>query len=85
MPGDVVRIVADEAGWRLAQLPAVQAALVSLDMTDGAVRALVGGLDFEQSKFNRVAQALRRTWSQHQAFHLRGGHGKRLYPGDRDQ
>ena len=67
-PGDVVRIVADEAGWRLAQLPAVQAALVSLDMNDGAVRALVGGLDFEQSKFNRVAQARRQPGSNIKPF-----------------
>lgn len=67
-PGDVVRIVAGADGWRLAQLPAVQAALVSLDATDGAIRALVGGLDFEYSKFNRVAQARRQPGSNIKPF-----------------
>lgn len=68
VPGDVVRIVAGEKGWRLAQLPAVQAALVSLDSNDGAVRALVGGLDFDTSKFNRVAQARRQPGSNIKPF-----------------
>jgi penicillin-binding protein 1A len=67
-PGDVVRITADEQGWRLSQLPDAQAALVSLDASDGAIRALVGGLDFDYSKFNRVAQARRQPGSNIKPF-----------------
>ncbi len=37
--------------------------LVALDPADGSVLALVGGKDFEQSKFNRVTQAFRQSGS----------------------
>jgi penicillin-binding protein 1A len=67
-PGDVVRLMADEQGWRLSQLPAAQAALVSLDAADGAIRALVGGLDFNSSKFNRIVQARRQPGSNIKPF-----------------
>ncbi|NII09810.1 penicillin-binding protein 1A [Oleiagrimonas sp. C23AA] len=40
--------------WQLAQIPAAQSALVSLDPDTGAVRALVGGFSFLRSKFNRA-------------------------------
>ena len=53
-----VRQVGD-ARW-LAQVPDVNSALVSINPQNGAVLALVGGFDFNQSKFNRATQALRR-------------------------
>ncbi len=37
----------------------VQAALVSIDNSDGAIVAMVGGRDFSESKFNRAVQAMR--------------------------
>ncbi len=54
--------------WALSQLPAVEGALVSLDPSDGKVLALVGGLDFEHSKFNRVVQARRQPGSNFKPF-----------------
>src|SRR5690606_479195 len=39
--------------WWLAQVPDVNSALVSINPQNGAVLALVGGFDFNQSKFNR--------------------------------
>ena len=54
--------------WRLAQLPQVQGALVSLNPNDGAVQALVGGLNYYRSKFNRVTQALRQPGSNFKPF-----------------
>ncbi|MCU5771862.1 peptidoglycan glycosyltransferase/peptidoglycan DD-transpeptidase MrcA [Erwiniaceae bacterium BAC15a-03b] len=54
--------------WWLAQVPDVNSALVSLDPQDGAVRALVGGFDFNQSKFNRATQALRQVGSNIKPF-----------------
>ncbi|XNM81423.1 hypothetical protein ACLK1U_19175 [Escherichia coli] len=38
-------------------------ALVSINPQNGAVMALVGGFDFNQSKFNRATQALRQVGS----------------------
>ncbi|MGE0858199.1 MAG: penicillin-binding protein 1A [Gammaproteobacteria bacterium] len=59
---------AAEGYWALDQVPAVEGALVSLDPSDGKVLALVGGLDFEQSKFNRVTQARRQPGSNFKPF-----------------
>ncbi len=44
-----------------------QAAVVSLDM-DGAVRAMVGGIDYTISQFNRAAQAHRQPGSAFKLF-----------------
>lgn len=66
--GDIVRIVATADGWQLAQLPAVQGAMIALDPSDGAITALVGGFDFQRSKFNRVTQALRQPGSSFKPF-----------------
>jgi len=52
-----------EPYWRLAQVPRVSGALVSLDPKNGAILALVGGYDFYASKFNRVTQAKRQPGS----------------------
>jgi penicillin-binding protein 1A len=46
-----------------AQSPYLQGAFVALDPRTGAVRALVGGRDFDDSKFNRATQALRQPGS----------------------
>ncbi|WP_299998635.1 peptidoglycan glycosyltransferase/peptidoglycan DD-transpeptidase MrcA [uncultured Cedecea sp.] len=54
--------------WWLGQLPDVNSALVSLNPTDGAVLALVGGFDFNLSKFNRATQALRQLGSNIKPF-----------------
>ncbi|MDR7088186.1 MULTISPECIES: penicillin-binding protein 1A [Cellvibrio] len=63
-PGDVVRITKDnDDQWRFSQVPAIQAALVSLDPMDGAIRSLVGGLDFNQSHYNRAIQGARQPGS----------------------
>jgi penicillin-binding protein 1A len=71
-PGDIVyllKVSVSEKGqaareyWRLAQVPAVEGALVSLDPNDGAMRALVGGYDYYRSKFNRATQAKRQPGS----------------------
>lgn len=40
-----------------------QAALVSLDARQGAILAMVGGVDFQESSFNRVTMARRQTGS----------------------
>ena len=66
--GDVVLLRRANKLWRLAQLPEVEGALVSLRPQDGAVLALVGGYDFRRSKFNRVTQAYRQPGSNFKPF-----------------
>jgi penicillin-binding protein 1A len=55
-------------GWWLAQVPDVNSALVSINPQNGAIIALVGGFDFNQSKFNRATQALRQVGSNIKPF-----------------
>ena len=61
---DIIRLVPTDSGnWQLAQIPDVQGSLVSLDPETGAVNALVGGFDFNHSKFNRAVQGWRQPGS----------------------
>ena len=46
-----------------ANAPYLQGAFVAMDPRTGAIRALVGGRDFDDSKFNRATQALRQPGS----------------------
>jgi penicillin-binding protein 1A len=67
--GSIIRVIKGEKGqWQILQLPAIEAALVSLDPADGAIRALVGGFDFNLSKFNHVVQAWRQPGSSFKPF-----------------
>ena len=66
--GELVWVRPTENGWRLAQLPAVNSALVSINPHNGAVLALVGGFDFNLSKFNRVTQSIRQAGSSIKPF-----------------
>ncbi|WP_133480025.1 penicillin-binding protein 1A [Cognatilysobacter segetis] len=54
--------------YRLAQLPRAQAALVSIDAMNGALRALTGGYSFAGNKFNRATQAKRQPGSSFKPF-----------------
>ena len=46
----------------------LQGALVAMDPTTGAVRAMVGGRDFNESRFNRAMQAKRQSGSAFKPF-----------------
>jgi penicillin-binding protein 1A len=52
-----------EAKVLLEQEPKVEGAFLALDVKTGAVKAMVGGYDFERSKFNRATQAMRQVGS----------------------
>ena len=67
-PGQQIWVRQVESAWWLAQVPDVNSSLVSLDPHNGAVRALVGGFDFNLSKFNRATQALRQVGSNIKPF-----------------
>jgi penicillin-binding protein 1A len=67
--GSIIRVQKDEKGrWQITQLPAVEASIVALDSRDGAIRALVGGFDFNRNQYNHVTQALRQAGSSFKPF-----------------
>ena len=66
--GQLIWVKKSGDNWALAQIPAVNAALVSLDSDNGAIKAIVGGYDFNLSKFNRATQALRQLGSNIKPF-----------------
>lgn len=66
--GDVIRIASTPQGLRLAQIPAAEAGIVALNPTNGAILALVGGFDYNSSKFNRITNASRQPGSSFKPF-----------------
>lgn len=52
----------------LEQEPELEGAFVALDPKDGAIKAMIGGYDFERSKFNRAVQARRQPGSAFKPF-----------------
>ncbi|MGS5088718.1 penicillin-binding protein 1A [Hydrogenophaga sp. A37] len=67
--GAVIRVVKTGSNaWRISQLPEVDSAFVAMDPRNGAIRALVGGFDFQKNKFNHVTQAWRQPGSSFKPF-----------------
>ena len=52
----------------LAQVPEVQASLISIDAKTGEIVCMVGGYDFHTNKFNNATQGLRQTGSAYKPF-----------------
>ncbi len=68
-PGAVIRIARTAKNtWEITQLPEVEGAFVAIDPRDGAIKALVGGFDYEKNKFNHVTQAWRQPGSSFKPF-----------------
>ncbi|HVZ60773.1 MAG TPA: PBP1A family penicillin-binding protein, partial [Terriglobales bacterium] len=59
---------APEPHVTLEQDSGAQGALLALDNVTGDIKAMVGGRDFDQSKFNRSAQALRQVGSSFKPY-----------------
>jgi penicillin-binding protein 1A len=67
--GALIRLQPGDNGtWSISQVPKVEAALISLDPTNGAIQALAGGFDFNSGKFNHVTQAWRQPGSSFKPF-----------------
>jgi len=67
--GAIIRLHKDDKNnWQISQLPEVESAFVAVDPKDGAIRALVGGFDFNRNKFNHVTQAWRQPGSSFKPF-----------------
>jgi len=73
-PGDVayVKVIGigpdGKARIRLEEESGVQGALLAIDSASGEVKAMVGGRDFNQSKFNRATQAMRQVGSSFKPY-----------------
>ncbi|MCA1854776.1 PBP1A family penicillin-binding protein [Massilia oculi] len=81
-PGAVVRISrAGKERWAIAQLPQVAAAFVALDARSGAVRAMVGGFDYQLQKLNHVTQAWRQPGSSIKPFVYSAALERGFFPG----
>ena len=57
-----------KVGVALEQKPKVQGSLLAIDPKTGEIKAMVGGYDFNESKFNRATQAMRQTGSSFKPF-----------------
>ena len=80
--GAIIRLQKDEKGsWQICQLPEVESAFVAIDPSDGAIRALVGGFDFNRNKFNHVTQAWRQPGSSFKPFIYSASLEKGFNPG----
>jgi len=66
--GSIIRVYHEGKTWQIGQLPEIEAAFLSLDPQDGAIRSLVGGFDFGRTKFNHVTQAWRQPGSSFKPF-----------------
>jgi penicillin-binding protein 1A len=79
--GAIIRVMQEGNGWAIIQLPEVESAFVSASAEDGAIRALVGGFDFNRNKFNHVTQAWRQPGSSFKPFIYSASLEKGLSPG----
>src|SRR3990167_9428874 len=66
--GDVIYLNATPQGDQLAQMPRAEAGMVSLNPKNGAILAMVGGFDFQNSKFNVITRANRQPGSSFKPF-----------------
>ncbi len=67
--GALIRVAKTEKNtWEITQLPEVEGAFVALDPRDGAIRALVGGFDYDKNKYNHATQAWRQPGSSFKPF-----------------
>ncbi len=67
-PGDVIDVGVKKIGkdgmhLTLEQMPIVEGGLIAIDPKSGAVRAMIGGVDFTRSEYNRAVQAHRQPGS----------------------
>ncbi len=67
--GDVIRVDKQpDDSWSLSQIPKVEGAFIALNPNNGAIQALVGGFDFQRSKYNRAIQMQRQPGSGFKPF-----------------
>src|SRR5450830_71182 len=66
--GAVIRVMQEGKDWLVAQMPEIESAFVAASTQDGAIKAMVGGFDYNRNKFNHVTQAWRQPGSSFKPF-----------------
>ncbi|KQV79519.1 penicillin-binding protein [Massilia sp. Root351] len=66
--GAVIRVMRQEKDWEITQMPEIESAFVAASTEDGAIKAMVGGFDYNRNKFNHVTQAWRQPGSSFKPF-----------------
>jgi penicillin-binding protein 1A len=66
--GAVIRVMLEGKDWQITQMPEVESAFISASTEDGAIKAMVGGFDYNRNKFNHVTQAWRQPGSSFKPF-----------------
>lgn len=64
----VVSLAGQHSKVILEQDSGAQGAILAIDNASGDIKAMVGGRDYEESKFNRATQALRQTGSSFKPY-----------------
>ena len=67
-PGDLIRILSTGKDFILSQDPLIQSALVAFDLSGSKLIAIVGGVDYAKSQFNRAISAKRQSGSSIKPF-----------------
>jgi penicillin-binding protein 1A len=67
-PGDLVRVLSIGKDFILSQDPLIQSALVAFDLSGSKLVAIVGGVDYAKSQFNRAISAKRQSGSSIKPF-----------------
>jgi penicillin-binding protein 1A len=92
--GDIVRVnisdadnetgtvPSDQPIWLLTQLPEIQGALIAMDPSNGAIRAVVGGYDFYRNQYNYALQAQRQPGSGFKPFVYSSALSRGITPAD---
>jgi penicillin-binding protein 1A len=66
--GAVIRVMQEGKDWLVTQMPEIESAFVAASTQDGAIKAMVGGFDYNRNKFNHVTQAWRQPGSSFKPF-----------------
>lgn len=66
--GDMIMLCHTPQGFLISQQPTVQGVLVAFDLEKGGIVAMVGGIDYAQSQFNRAVSARRQSGSAIKPF-----------------
>ncbi len=79
-PGDLIALCSTPGGFVISQHPQVQGVLVAFDLEKAGILAMVGGVDYAQSQFNRAIYARRQSGSAIKPFIYAAAIDKGLTP-----
>lgn len=78
--GDLIQLCSTPSGFVISQQPQAQGVLVAFDLEKAGILAMVGGIDYSQSQFNRAIYARRQSGSAIKPFIYAAAIDKGLTP-----